>query len=498
MLTSGDIAVTESRAKQAMAEPASPRLRHRILQAGGWAGTGFVLDKVIAAIQFMVLARLLVPADFGVMAASATIVLAFMTISEVGLEAALIAKAKVDHEDLSVAWTIALARGFAMAVCLWAAADVIEQAMQMPQLASVLRVHVWAVVLQGFRSPVMAILLKNLDLRRRVSMDLVRRLIEAGTTIGLALWFRNVWALLAGQLVGVCVGSFLSFWVAPFRPRLSLSKQRLIEFLRFGAYVNLTSLLVFCVTSGGEFVVGRVLGPEALGFYILALALPVMIGIRAPILITQISMPVYSQLQLDKSGTVRTFGMHFGLLVLVLSPLGVIMAVAAPEIVRLLGGEKWMEAAEPLRVLSIFMLCSGITEAMGSLQYGLGRPELPLRVWIGQFVIYAAAIVPLTNLFGLVGAAWALSLSYLCGCGLYVFYTSRLLGAEAWPVLSPLVRTLLPLVAGLSLYLLVRDTVGSTELALWMLLALAALGVGMYLLYVWWVEYPRLLKLWQA
>ena len=498
MITSRDMIMAEVQIKNDRAEPAPSRLRHRILQAGGWAGAGFVLDKVIAAIQLMVVARLLTPADFGVMAASATIVLAFMTISELGLESALIAKAEVDREDLAVAWTVAIARGVAMAACLWAAADVIGQAMQMPQLASLLRVHAWLLVLQGLQSPAMAMVLKNLDLRRRVTMDLVRRVIEAGAIITLALWLRNVWALLLGQMVGMCMGSLLSFWVAPFRPRLSLRMQQLIEFLRFGAYVNLTSLLVFGVMSGGEFVVGRVLGSEALGFYTLALTLPVMVGIRAPILMTQVSMPVYSKLQLDKLGTVRAFGMHFGLLVLVLFPLGVIMAVAAPEIVRILGGEKWMEAAEPLRVLSIFALCSGLAGAMGSLHYGLGRPELSLRIWIGQFVIYALAIVPLTNHFGLIGAAWALSLSYLFGCGLYVFYTSRLLGPEAWLIFSPLVRTLVPLVIGLSLYLLVRDTVGGTEPAFWMLLALAALAVGMYVLYVWRVEYPRLLKLWQA
>ena len=98
MMTSDDMALTESQVKQDIAEPAPLRLRHRILQAGGWAGAGFVLDKLIAAIQLMVVARLLTPADFGVMAASATIVLAFMTISELGLESALIAKAEVNRE----------------------------------------------------------------------------------------------------------------------------------------------------------------------------------------------------------------------------------------------------------------------------------------------------------------------------------------------------------------------------------------------------------------
>src|ERR1043165_10151445 len=115
MITSRDMVMEEVQVKKDRAHTSPPRLRHRILQAGGWAGVGFVLDKVIAAIQLMVVARLLVPADFGVMAASATIVLAFMTISELGLESALIAKAKVDQDDLAVAWTVAIARGAAMA-----------------------------------------------------------------------------------------------------------------------------------------------------------------------------------------------------------------------------------------------------------------------------------------------------------------------------------------------------------------------------------------------
>jgi len=192
MITSRDMVLTEVQVKKDRADPAPPRLRHRILQAGGWAGLGFVLDKAIAAIQLMVVARLLVPADFGVMAASATIVLAFMTISELGLESALIAKAKVDREDLAVAWTVAIARGAVMAACLWTAAEMIGQAMQMPQLASLLRVHAWLLVLQGLQSPAMAIVLKNLNLRRRVTMDLVRRAIEATAVITLALWLREI------------------------------------------------------------------------------------------------------------------------------------------------------------------------------------------------------------------------------------------------------------------------------------------------------------------
>lgn len=498
MLTRGRLAIIERWIDPASTEPAAPRLRHRILRASGWAGSGFILDKAIAAVQLMVLTRLLSPADFGVMAASATIMLALLTISELGLEPALIAKAKVDRDDLAVAWTIAIGRAVILMAGLWLAADVLAQAMQMPQLAAVLRVHVWMLFIQGLQSPAMVLLVKQLDLRRRVSVDLVRRLTEAGVTIALALAVGNVWALLAGQLAGMSVSVLLSFWVAPFRPALSLNLQRLAALLRFGAYVNVTSLLVFAVMSGGEFVVGRMLGPEALGVYTLALALPVMAGMRAPILISQISRPVYAQLQRDQAGTIRTFGLHFGLLVMVLFPLACGIAVSAPEIVQLLGGERWTAAAEPLRALALFAFCSGITEAMGSLQYGLGLPELPLRVWIGQVAVYAVVIVPFTQYFGLTGAAWAMSVTYLCGSGLYLVYTSRLLGAAAWLVFSPLLRALIPGVAGLALYELMRHLSGGSALTPWMLAGWLLAAGSLYLLYVWRVEYPRLLQLWQA
>jgi O-antigen/teichoic acid export membrane protein len=153
---------------------------------------------------------------------------------------------------------------------------------------------------------------------------------------------------------------------------------------------------------------------------------------------------------------------------------------------------------EPLRVLSIFALCAGLTEAMGSLQYGLGRPELPLRVWLGQFAVYAGAIVPFTSRYGLIGSAWALSLSYLCGCGLYVFYTRKLLGAEVWSAFSPLLRTVLPIVIVISVFLFARDVPWNSLSGPWIVLAWGVPGFGLYLLYIWQVEYPRLVRLWQA
>ena len=489
------MAMTESQVKQAMAEPAPPRLRHRILQAGGWAGAGFVLDKVIAAIQLMVVARLLTPADFGVMAASATIVLAFMTISELGLESALIAKAEVDREDLAVAWTVSIARGVAMAVCLWAAADLIGQAMQMPQLASLLRVHAWLLVLQGLRSPAMAILLKNLDLRRRVSIDLVRRVIEAGAIIALALWLRTVWALLLGQLIGMCVGSLLSFWVAPFRPRLSLYRPARNYFLRYGKHLNLTTLCIFGVMGGGELVIGRILGQDALGLYQIALAIPIMIGMRAMSVITQISLPTYAFLQQDRPGVIRALTVQMSLTGMLVIPSALGTMLLAPHIVTLLFGPSWTGAVEPLRILCLFAMCAAFCSVMAALHCGADHPHLQTKIWALMCGAYVATAIPFTMAWGLSGAAWALGLTFLVGLALHVKATVDLLGSAAWPAFTPL-KWAGFLVGVVAIGFGISNVVPSTFMGQWLVEISGVVGAAFYGRHLWVREYPWLRELW--
>ena len=496
MITSRDMVMAEAQIKKDRVEPTPSRLRHRILLAGGWAGAGFVLDKVIAAIQLMVVARLLTPVDFGVMAASATIVLAFMTISELGLESALIAKAEVDREDLAVAWTVSIARGAVMAACLWAGAEMIGQAMQMPQLASLLRVHAWLLVLQGLQSPAMAMVLKNLDLRRRVSMDLVRRVIEAGAIITLALWLRNVWALLLGQMVGMCMGSLLSFWVAPFRLRLSLSPPARDYFLRYGKQLNLTTLCIFGVMSGGELVIGRVLGQEALGLYQIALAIPLLLGVRATVLIHQISMPTYALLQQDRLGVVRVFELQMGLIGLIFIPLAAGVAVLAPVIVPLAFGPQWLAIVEPLRILCVYAVCAGYLSIMSALHYGTNRPDLQMKSWGAQFLFYAVVLVPLTMGFGLTGGAVALVASYVLGVLLQSMGTRSLIGTAVNATFWSIGRSslLAGLLAGIIL-LMAGST--ATPQASWVLVSACLGGLGLYGWYLWSVEVPRLKVLWE-
>lgn len=473
---------------------ATLRLRDRILHAGGWVGGGFLFDKVVAAIQLVVLARILTPADFGIMAASAAVLLAILTLGELGLESALIAKEHVTEDDLATAWTLSALRGLVMASGVWLLAGLISDLMRMPLLEPLLRVHAWALIIQGFYSPAMAMLMKTLDLKGRVTMDVVRRSIETSVTLTIAITYRTVWAIVIGQLVGLVVGCLLSFSISRFVPRWSLKRSALSYLFRYGSRLNLTAICAFVVMTGGELVLGRVLGAEALGMYQVALAIPLLIGARATSLMQQISVPTYASLQQDELGISRVFNLHVGLVGIIYIPLGMIIGILSPIIVPLTFGPQWIGIVDPLRVLCLYAVCSGYISVMASLHYGMRRPDLQMRSWAGQCLVYLALIVPLTISFGLVGAALSLTISYLFGTALQAWVSGRLLGPSSQDTFLSLSRIgALGLMVGIVLTTLPLQHRVLTSWAPDILgLVLTVLFIG----YLWRIERPRLNALW--
>ncbi len=405
-------------------------LRARLMQAGIWVLVGFVLDKLIATAQLMVLARLLMPSDFGLMATSAVVIVTASTLVEVGLEQSLIARQQVTHGDLMTAWIIGIGRSLGLGSILFVCAGPIAQIFHAPPLEWILRMHCVGLLIQSLQSPALTVLLRNLDLKRRVKLDLLRRICEATVTLGLAVWLHSVWALVIGQLTGFAIGSLASYSVAPFHPRWSWDWKRIGQFIEYGKYVNLTSVLIMGVMSGGELAISFLLGVESLGLYQIAMAIPVLIGIRLPMMMNQVAMPAYAFVEQSRQVAGRMFTMQVGLVAILLVPLTAIVMIWAPEIIQTMAGERWMEAAEPLRILAVFMACYALSSVMGAFYLGMRHPEYQTRCWIVQFLIYAGTIAPFTAHAGLRGAAGALSLSFAIGFAMHLRYARTALGEK--------------------------------------------------------------------
>jgi O-antigen/teichoic acid export membrane protein len=246
--------------------------------------------------------------------------------------------------------------------------------------------------------------------------------------------------------------------------------------------------------TGGELVIGRLLGPEELGFYQVALAIPLLIGARATAVMRQISVPTYASLQRDQLGLIRVFDLQMGLIGIVYIPLAVTIGALAPIMVPIVFGPQWTSISDSLQVFCIYSVCAGYASVMASLHYGLGRTDLQVRSWVAQCALYLMMIIPMTVSLGVFGAAVSLTASYIVGTTMQVRETRRLLGTSTDGTVILLGRTgLFGLVAGALLWI----GVGQTRIAIpWTPEILAMATTGVFGWYLWRIERPRLQALW--
>jgi len=228
--------------------------------------------------------------------------------------------------------------------------------------------------------------------------------------------------------------------------------------------------------------------------YQVALAIPLLIGARATALMQQISVPTYASLQQDQLGVIRVFNLQIGLIGIIYIPLAVMIGTLSPVMVPVVFGPQWIEIVDPLKVLCLYAVCSGYASVMASLHYGMRRPDLQMRSWVGQCVLYLALIVPMTHWLGVFGAALSLTSSYLFGVALQAWESRRLLGSSSNDTFLSLTRT------G-SFGVLVGMVLSTVHLqhqmfVPWTPEILGLVAIVLFGGYLWRIERPRLNALW--
>ncbi|MCA1592607.1 MAG: oligosaccharide flippase family protein, partial [Acidobacteria bacterium] len=259
----------------------------------------------------------------------------------------------------------------------------------------------------------------------------------------LALLTRNVWALVASQLMSVAASVVLSYLFDSYRPRLAFDRDVLRQSLNFGKHVFVIGVAAYVTTTADNVVAGRLLGAAALGVYVVAYNLAsIPIGMIGSVL-SAVLLPAYVELQTrDRERLARTFLRAFAASCVLLTAASILLALLADEIILVLYGTKWLGAASILRVLALICFSRGLMLVITPLLLITRGPALEARAKIVEAMAFLLLLYPLMRSFGLAGAAWA-------GAVIYLFtLLSRL-----W-----LVRSIAPRAAATALRILLAST----------------------------------------
>lgn len=380
------------------ARRAGKALLWQIIQLGG--------DKLFFAIRILVLARLLTPEDFGLVAIATTAMGFFQSISDVGLIPALVQRKDITEKQYNSVWTIGILRASLITGVLITCAPLIAIVFDEPQVIPIIRVLALYPVLAASISIKIAEQNRNLSFRPLAVLKLVESAVKAVVSIAFATVF-GLWGLVTGTLVGIATIALLSYILAPHRPRLVLDREAIQPLIEFGRWMFVNNLIALAGGSLLRIVITRQLGTSALGLYYLATQLANLPSEVSSGVFGAVAFPMFSRLQADVIRVKRAFRIVVVGTTALLYPACLLIVVLAPRIVTEILGPKWNGTETIIQILSLATLIGIFGDTVVEILKGLGKPEKMTAMGLAQTLVLIALVSPFTHQFGLNGSALA-------------------------------------------------------------------------------------------
>jgi len=378
---------------------AAGAMRWRALQLGGVQAINFL--------RLLILAKLLAPEAFGLLAIAMVAIGLFMRISDVGMIPALVQREHVTLAQRDGAWTVGLLRAALVAAVLFFAAPGVAILFNEPLAAPIIQALALRPLVDAAASIGIARLTRELRFRELAIVYLPGAVVDLCVAVALAPTL-GVWALVAGALAGSATTVILSYVLAPHRPRLSLRWSEIAPLVDYGRWVLAAGIVALAGTLLTQLAISRMLGSAALGLFFLAVKMAYLPLEAASAVIAAVAFPMFSRLKDDMRRTTEAFAGLLGGMFLLLLPFYVLVFVLAPLLEQALG-ERWVGTAPIVQVLAVV---AGITSILGELctplLMGRGRADQAFHLEWVQTGGVLLVLWPCLLWFGLLGApiAW--------------------------------------------------------------------------------------------
>lgn len=425
-------------------KPIDPGLDGRILRSSGWVALSLAGKQLASMLSLFVLARLLEPKAFGLVALAWTVLAFAEQVQESGVGSALIYR----RHDIESAAASALLWAPLASLILYAAtfllAPLLAHLLRAPGLVSVVRVLGLVLLLRGLMVVPSAILGRELDYRGRAKADIGAAVAQVAVSVSLAFADFGVWSLVLGALAAAVAQGVILWAVVPWRPSPAAASRRvLIEMMRYGRFVGIGSMLNILQNTIDNITVARLLGTTPLGYYSVAFRLATFPTTVIGYVVSRVMFPVYSMLQGDLQAVRRAYLQTLQRIAIVALPASVGVVIAAKPIVLVFLGEKWLPAVTPLRILALYGLLRTFIAPSGEVFKGIGKPHFVPVFSVPHLVLAVPVLYVLTRSLGLEGAALGM-LILLAVTGLpAMFLAMRLVGATVHDVARALAMLIL-------------------------------------------------------
>ena len=401
----------------------SGALQKRVARGLTWTFIDTWGSQILGLLTFALLARLLAPADFGLVTLAAVFVAFAQLFVDQGLGDALIQKPSVTRRQIDTAFWVAVVTGLLLTAIGVALSNPLATFLKQPDIAPIIAVLSLSFVVTSLSSVQMALLRREMAFRSLA----IRRLaaVVAGGIVGIVAAFawHNAWALVAQQIAYGVVSVVMLWTVSPWRPSLRASREDFRELFSFGINVVGSDILNFLSRNIDDLLIGVYLGMVPLGIY----------GVGYKILDTsqallvnaarKLAFPVFARIQNDPERVKRAYGRVNRAVSVIILPGYIGLALVAQEAIVVLFGQKW--AASGLVATTLFLIGPVLTVQVfsGALLNATGHPDVSFRFRLATTGLHVAGFILAIVFFHdivAVAAAWVITGYVMLPVNLYL------------------------------------------------------------------------------
>ena len=384
-------------------QTAAAPLASRLMVGGAWmVGTRWVL-RLLGLVNVVVLARLLAPSDFGIVAMAMAFVAIADSIMNMGAESAIIQMGEKGRQYYNAAWTLRIAQNLGLAAVISVLAFFAPAYYGDARVEAILHVVALTIALRAFENIGVTALQQELRFSNTFWQQVISQAVAIVVTLSCALAFRSYWALVFGSMARTGMTVILSYTLFPYRPRLQFSGWRHIwSFSQWYLVNNLGKTLLM---RGMSLTLGRVAGPGVLGVYSMAAELAGTAAFEIAMPISRVLYTGMVRLRDDMVRYRRAFLQALHGVSLITAPICFGLAAVSNELVRLALGENWIQAIDIMKIMAFSGVLRISSLIVTDQLVVLGQLRKNAIISWAQALVVLASAIPVYQHFGLVGVA---------------------------------------------------------------------------------------------
>ncbi len=401
------------------------KLKHKIFGGVVWNSLGLVIDNGLSMIVKLILARLLLPKDFGIIGFAVVFMGIIKVISDMGMSTALIQRKDENLKaiDYDTAFWAGILWGLFLAtILIFVITPIATNFFNAPLLKSIIPVLSISFVLKPLNTVHIVNITREMDFKKLVLPRNFSNIAASAIAIIMALTGFGVWSLVFQRVLTNLFLVLIYSYVSKWRPHLKFDKNSFRKIFSFGVYTTGTGIFNFLTGNIDYLLIGKMLGAGPLGVYSLAYTVTYVVRGQIMNVINKVFYPVYSKIQDDKVKIKRYYFTVIKYNCIVIYPIMVGLILLAKPFVLIGLGYKWREAVLPMQLMAGAGLVHLLTSSNTILLRGIGKPKLELIMSIIKTLGVTVPFIVLGVIYyGINGAA-----AGLLGAKIVIFFINNI------------------------------------------------------------------------